>query len=393
MCPILNNASVRQYSISIVMALAAVALFVTAWHTARLVGNASEHIVRGQATALHSALIRPVRRRIQEPELLAEAIEELTKDGLKTVVVVKANGTGESFLGEASFPEELEHDEPWRKESIVYVKRRLRQGRRNGRSRPSLVIGFLAQDADLIASARRTRVIGLTVSLLLLFGSFIVAALLRRRDALRRKLQQSERLAALGEMSAVLAHEIRNPIASLKGNAQMLLRNASPGKQQTRTQHVVDGAIRLENVTESLLDFVRTGKLKIQSVNPTEIASNIAQRYENVTVVGENQTWDLDPIKFERALENMVQNGVEAGGPVTITIGYAANSLKIDVQDHGPGLPADAKDVFEPFVTKKTKGTGLGLAVVKRFIELHGGVVSAENTDKGALFTISIPRR
>jgi two-component system sensor histidine kinase HydH len=186
----------------------------------------------------------------------------------------------------------------------------------------------------------------------------------------------------------VLAHEIKNPLASLKGNAQ-LLAGGVEGKQKAKAERVVDEAVRLEKLVSDLLAFVRTGQLDRAPMTPASlvpegVAADLAKA---------PGTWSLDEPRMRQVIGNLVDNGQAAGGPVTVRIAEEGRRLVIEVADKGPGVPADERDkIFEPFFTKKTRGTGLGLAVARRVVEAHGGTISVGDAPGGgAIFRVEIP--
>jgi two-component system sensor histidine kinase HydH len=198
-------------------------------------------------------------------------------------------------------------------------------------------------------------------------------------------------------MSAVLAHEIKNPLASLKGNAQLLAAMLPVGdKSRAKAERVVDEAVRLESLTNDLLQFVRTGAIQREAVDPATVVRDAAASVKGditVDVSRAPRTWSLDAGRIREVIINLVDNAVAAGEPVKVEVKAENKALVIEVSDHGPGIPEeDREKIFEPFFTGKTEGTGLGLAVVRRTIELHGGrVVALENSGGGARFRAEIP--
>ncbi|MBV8757282.1 MAG: HAMP domain-containing histidine kinase [Deltaproteobacteria bacterium] len=188
---------------------------------------------------------------------------------------------------------------------------------------------------------------------------------------------------------AVLAHEIKNPLASLKGNAQLLASTLDEGKPKQKAVRVVDEAVRLEKLVADLLAFVRTGELDRAPTPPARLVPDGVE----VDAGAAPATWSLDEARMRQVISNLVENGQAAGGPVTVRIAAEDARLVIEVADHGPGVPAEDKErIFEPFFTKKTRGTGLGLAIARRIVESHGGtIVVRDGTSGGAVFRIEIP--
>jgi two-component system sensor histidine kinase HydH len=243
---------------------------------------------------------------------------------------------------------------------------------------------------------------GFSAFVFLLCAGFL-NRLLEEREALAERQARQQRLASLGEMSAVLAHEIRNPLTSLKGHAQ-LLSETSPeeGKARKKADRIASEVGRLEALVNDLLDFVRAGTVDLRETDPLLIlreAVTLIEGGERVRVVSEGTTtsWNLDPIRFRQVLVNLIQNACQVspeGAEVEVTLGSKRGVLEIRVQDRGPGVPEGEEErIFEPFVTGRSHGTGLGLAVARRLTELHGGtlkVVSSEGI--GACFQARFPR-
>jgi two-component system, NtrC family, sensor histidine kinase HydH len=254
-----------------------------------------------------------------------------------------------------------------------------------------------SQALALRSAATRTLLVGAVAALLLLgVAAWLVRGELRRR-AHERERERERRLASLGEMSAVLAHEIRNPLASLKGNAQLLAASLPAGdKPRAKAERVVDEAIRLERLTQDLLAFVRTGELVRAPVELAALARGAAAAVGGdveVSVDNAPPTWSLDQPRMHQVLVNLLENAVAAGPPARIDLRGQRGVLVIEVSDKGPGVPAEERDkVFEPFFTNKKRGTGLGLAIARRIVEHHRGTLSVDDAPGGgARFRIEIP--
>jgi two-component system sensor histidine kinase HydH len=252
----------------------------------------------------------------------------------------------------------------------------------------------------MMQRAKRTLFINSTTSILLILLAYAIWKLSSRAEKVAAQMQRERHLAALGEMSAVLGHELKNPLASLKGHAQLLLEKVTGQPAESNAQTVVDESIRLERLTTQILDFVKTGTLSFLEVNVDEFAKRVIQTVDDQRTQLHNtcqaQHWNIDPDRLEQALTNIIRNAIQSSNgddPVAVTFENTKQELIIQVRDHGPGLkPGDEMRVFEPFVTDRVKGTGLGLAISKRIVEGHGGTVFAENHGQGgALFTVTIP--
>jgi two-component system sensor histidine kinase HydH len=266
------------------------------------------------------------------------------------------------------------------------------------------IMEFVPVSPTLVARARRTLLVALAGAGILTLATLLFWRTSIRYDDARRRLEEQRRLTVLGEMSAVLAHEIRNPLASLKGHAQLLgERLPDESADKRRADRVVDEARRLEVLTNDLLEFARAGPMALERVSPARILDTTARDLPVGSVVVDTtrapQSWRLDERRFSHAvLANLLRNAVQASPPdhPAEAATFAENgSLVFTVRDHGAGLPAGQEArLFDPFFTTRTTGTGLGLALARRVVELHGGHISASNAPGGgALFRVELPDR
>lgn len=243
-------------------------------------------------------------------------------------------------------------------------------------------------------------------------GGLILRA--RRTGAVLAVLEDQRRrrevLARLGEVSAVLAHEIRNPLASLKGHAQLAAEQvahgaASGGDVVARLSVVIEETERVEALVSGLLDYARDRRLAPVPVVVPDLLQECVQRIDDAlgpgpalaVVCSPDLIAPLDRDQAVRAIGNLLQNSREAAGPdgrIRIQAFVSGNDLVIEVEDDGPGVPDALRErLFEPFVTGKVRGIGLGLAVVMQVVEAHGGTVDADRSPTlgGARFTARFP--
>jgi signal transduction histidine kinase len=156
----------------------------------------------------------------------------------------------------------------------------------------------------------------------------------------------------------------------------------------------------MEKLTEQILDFARTGKVDPQPEDPAEVAraavDESGQAGVDLFIKDGLPPWPMDRLRIERVLINLVKNGVQASPPeavVDLTVKTEEDGLVFEVRDRGTGLPPGEEEwIFEPFHIKRVRGTGLGLAVTKRIVEAHDGLISARNhPEGGAVFRVWLP--
>ena len=225
----------------------------------------------------------------------------------------------------------------------------------------------------------------------------------------RREVIRSERLAAVGELAAGVAHELRNPLTSVKLLVQTAAQRFPDRPLDARQlQVIVDEVARLEHTIQSLLDFARPPSPKRIHHDVCETlrrALNLtAGRAEQEGVVIAQQ-WpeerlpiDADPEQLQQVFVNLLLNGIESmpeGGTLRVSSRRddVLGICRVVVSDNGEGIPPEIMQrMFEPFVTGKERGTGLGLAVSRRIVQEHGGTISAANqAGEGAVFTVELP--
>jgi two-component system, NtrC family, sensor histidine kinase HydH len=384
--------------------LVAAGLLATAWSTQRAVNDAYDGLRDGQAFAVQQSVRADLADLGGPPgaEELAGILREHASEGLLYVAILDARGHVQASAGTALRERVSRVDRAGIRHEHVGDRVRLemratfRKAWGPGRGAHWLAIEVApVQAQELRSASRRTLAIGAVGALVLLgVAAWLVRAELRRR-AREQARERERRLASLGEMSAVLAHEIRNPLASLKGNAQLLAASLPEGeKPRAKAERVVDEAVRLEKLTQELLAFVRTGELARSEVVPAALVRDAAGSFEGVTIDAASAppTWSLDGARMREVLVNLIDNAIAAGPPVQVRVA-GQGALLIEVRDSGPGVSPDERDkIFEPFFTGKTRGTGLGLAIAKRVVELHGGTIRVDEAPGGgALFRIEIP--
>jgi two-component system sensor histidine kinase HydH len=226
------------------------------------------------------------------------------------------------------------------------------------------------------------------------------------------QLRKCERLSTIGELAAVLAHEIRNPLGSIQGTAEILKDEFQQGDRQYEFLEImVKECNRLNNVVEDFLRLARPQPLIMGKCDLNEELNNVislvsseARKRGIALKYKANQLPAIsgDPQKLRQAFLNIVLNGLQAsacGGAVSITAcvkepeSGETSWIELAFADTGSGIPPDAiEKIFEPFFTTKEDGTGLGLAITRKIIEGHGGDITVENKPgEGATFHIRLP--
>jgi len=387
------------WSVVVAFALIGAALLATVWTTRRSVIDASAAVTRGQVLAVEQA-VRVDLVELDAPPTsddLATMLRDHQADGLRYVALLEGHRVAAAGTPVGSGAAEPIGGGQHPEEAHGRIRLEVRTARRRQGARARVVIELEpVQAKSLRDSATLTLGIGALAAASLLAVAIVLIRRESRRQAEARAREQERQLASLGEMSAVLAHEIRNPLASLKGNAQLLAAMLPAGeKPRAKAERVVEEAVRLEQLTNDLLKFVRTGAIERTEVDAGALLREAASSIPGeVAVDAPAIRWSLDAGRIREVVVNLITNAVEAGPPVRATVRATATHLIFEVADRGPDIPEDDRaKIFEPFFTSKTQGTGLGLAVARRVVELHGGTITAlADPAGGALFRVEIPR-
>ena len=222
-------------------------------------------------------------------------------------------------------------------------------------------------------------------------------------EALERALAEREHMAGLGELSAGMAHELRNALATMRGYVR-LLPGAEPEESAGFIAAINEEAEGLAELLERFLRFAQPHQLRRDEVALTSLTREAAERVVAafpgvaVRVEGEPTTVVGDPLALAVVVENLIRNGVEAvagtGGAVAVRVETTPLAARVVVEDEGPGVPDQLRErIFLPFVSSKPSG-GLGLALARRFARLHGGDVEFEPREGGgARFVFRLPRQ
>jgi PAS domain S-box-containing protein len=246
-------------------------------------------------------------------------------------------------------------------------------------------------------------------------GEYAVAGTCRditERMETEKRIRESERLAHIGKLTTSLAHEIRNPLSSVKMNSQIILKNMDFGGNDKRRMEIIIHEIsRLERILDEMLDFAKPVKLNLEpaSINSVMDAcleimdARIRERGITVRKLYRKRLPRIlvDHEKIEQAIINVLLNAVEIlpeGGNIEIATKQLrgnGRAIQVEITDDGPGISTeDLPYVFDPFFSNKKRGTGLGLSNVNRIIEAHGGAGSvALRKPHGTKVSLMIPMR
>lgn len=231
-----------------------------------------------------------------------------------------------------------------------------------------------------------------------------------RREEAERKLEQAERLSLMGQMVTSIAHEIKNPLGSIKGAIQIIKDKATPERDKTEFAGIIEKEVdRLDNVVRDYLSFSKPAPIKFTETNLGAVIDSVIKqlsfqcREKNVSIVFNpenipNINGDND--KLHQLFLNILLNSLQAmpsGGKIEIACRTLADDLnpllELKISDSGTGIaPENISKIFDPFFSTKTQGTGLGLATAKGIVTDHGGNIRVQSKlGRGTEFYITFP--
>ena len=220
------------------------------------------------------------------------------------------------------------------------------------------------------------------------------------RDA-EAEVRRSERLAALGQLSAGLAHELRNPLGSIRGSAELLGRSVKTESPMVKELAgiISEEVDRTNSLVTRFLDFARPLEPRREKTDITQVIDKAA-RHARVEIIRnyspEVPELSIDPGLMEQVFINLLSNAAQASAPdapITVATRTLNGDAEVSVVDRGCGIPADKREtIFNPFVTTKQSGVGLGLAIVAKIVDGHGGTMTVESEPgKGSAFRVRLP--
>jgi signal transduction histidine kinase len=216
------------------------------------------------------------------------------------------------------------------------------------------------------------------------------------------KLVQSERMAAIGQLAAGIAHEINNPIGIIRGYLRTMLPEAHDDSLREELRILDEEAAACQRIAEDLLAYARTPELTKENVQMDLLIEDAANRFAstskanaNVRVDAETATVSADPVRLRQVINNLARNAIEAGSPDVQIVGRRIGTTEylMRVLDRGPGIRDEARSrIFEPFFSTRRGGSGLGLAVCSGIIRAHGGSIHAKDREGGGTeITVTLP--
>ncbi len=236
-----------------------------------------------------------------------------------------------------------------------------------------------------------------------------------RLHRLQEDLKRSERLAAWRDVARILGHEIRNPLTPIRLSVERLQLKAekhSPDLEltvQRSSRMIIEEIEALDRLVREFSEFARLPEPEPEPVDLNRLLADLARQYSltspGIEIVSdldpELDTWPMDPQLMRQALGNILKNSVEAlgthpapdGRQIRVRTRVTGDACRIEIADNGPGIPEQHQDrVLDPYFTTKTKGTGLGLAVVRNVVSEHDGEVLIESSKAGTTVTVLLPR-
>lgn len=242
----------------------------------------------------------------------------------------------------------------------------------------------------------------------LLTGAIIEKELLQRKkkEEAQLQLERAHRLSMIGQMAASVAHEIKNPLTSIKGAVEIISDKTTGDSDKKEFQSIIFNEIkRLDGTINEFLQFARPKKIELKPVNFSDLIQTTVKQLDpqlnkcNITVNYENNEQIIihaDKEQIQQVILNLLLNAMHASSnnsSINLSLTPNKTIAVFTIQDFGEGISDDhLNKIFDPFFTTKTSGTGLGLAVVKAIVENHEGTIDVSSTvNRGTTFTITLP--
>ena len=241
-------------------------------------------------------------------------------------------------------------------------------------------------------------------------GAIVVFNDITDRKRMEKEMERSERINRLGKLTLQIAHDLRNPLGTVSGLAQILTMSSEEDKAKRYGKEIIKATNIINELIGDMLDFSKDQKLNIETFDYAAFLEEALYGFENSENVKEkkakikfnyekgNYEIDADKEKIRRIFSNLINNACDAlaeNGEISIDLREKNGNLITKVKDNGSGIPEEKKDeIFEPFVTSKASGTGLGLSIVHRIVTSHNGKIFVDSKEgEGTVFTIELPKK
>jgi signal transduction histidine kinase len=236
-------------------------------------------------------------------------------------------------------------------------------------------------------------------------------ALIKKREELEetyKELAKQERMAEIGNFSMMIAHELKNPLGIIKGSVDIIAKDGTKAKvRKTMIEYIQDEVRRLNRLVEDFLSFARPNPAHKSLVDINKMITKIINLIPlpefkekeislDMQLSNEISKANVDEHQINQAIVNLINNAIQAipkKGEIILKTEKSENGILITIMDTGIGIPDEEKEkVFEPFFTKKQRGTGLGLAVVKKIMDNHNGEIKITDRERGGTaFSLLLP--
>lgn len=367
--------------------------------------TASRALRESRDLALEGLVMRQaheIERELREsgPEAAAEVLERSLREGseaVRGIALLSPLGNVDAQAGSIEGPAsdlELFLGPGWRPAGVFPGMGMGQGGLHGGRRTLRIAVSRTATEASFVERLVAPAAAGagaLVFALAVLGGRLLVRQQAEQaREAVRRRLE------GLGRAGAGLAHQLRNPLATLKGSIQLLLESPAPGSER-RLQSALEQAVRMESLIGQLLDYARPPRAEPAELALGPFLERLADgdarlRVEN----GGAPAARVDPEHLRQILENLLENARAAspeGSPVEVAVHGRDHQVEIVVADRGPGPGGDPERLFEPYVTSRANGTGLGLPIARALAEANGGsLLLRPRPGGGTLAVLTLPR-
>ena len=341
----------------------------------------------------HKAELALRRRGEGVAETILQELHDATSTEVRGLLLLDPEGAAVTHVGATD-------DRLRRREVVIFVGPQgappgsgARRGRRGWRT---LVVRLGSEAGAAPLSVRLLPYAAAAVGLGLLALALLGGRLLTRQRREAEVRARNRHLEALGRAGAGLAHQLRTPLATIKGSCQLLEEKLQDKQQIDRVQEAIAQAKRMERMLATLLDFARPPVPEPRSVRLRDVLEEVTKRHGNLQVGdGADLTLQVDPEHLLQIIENLVANAgaLDArDGLVEVSATREDQTVQVRVLDRGPGPGEDPEKLFQPYVTGRADGTGLGLPIARALAEAGGGTLHLEaRTGGGCVARLALP--